>query len=187
MAVVRAAHRRCARVGVLGWLNIRIDPWVQAAWAAAWLVAVAMLFLRAGGRARLLAGLLVLIDVTANVLLLDALRTTGFTAQARFTIALPIATVVVLVVGQPQTAGAARRSGPLRHWPLGVASVVAAAGHLSGLLVTAQHNAIGLGAPIRLRDAAWAPPGGLGADADRLRRVVRLVARARSAGAAPTA
>jgi hypothetical protein len=146
-------------VGLLGWLNIPIDRVVQTAWIIGWLVALIVLVRRTTRRAQLVGATVVVAYVVGNLVLMNALRRTDFGDQARFTIALPIALVVLLAVSQPATTGSPRR-GLRRQWPLAVASVIAALGHLSGLLLSAQHNAVGLGRPMTFSATAWAPPGG---------------------------
>ncbi len=134
-----------------------INPVIESAWAAAWVVGMLVLFVRAGRRTRLVALGLGIVYVLANLAMISGMRNAGFGAQSRFTLAVPIATAVILAVDQPTARSRSRRWSA---WPLAVASVIAAAGQLSGLLVSAQHNATGLGVPMQFSDVVWSPPGG---------------------------
>ncbi len=144
-------------IGLLGWLNVPINPLIEGAWAVAWVVGMLVLFVRAGRRTRLVALGLGIVYVVANLAMISGMRNAGFGAQSRFTLAVPIATAVLLAVDQPT---ARSRSRWWSTWPLALASMIAAAGQLAGLLVSAQHNATGLGVPMQFGDVVWSPPGG---------------------------
>ena len=115
-------------IGLLGWLNIPIDPFVEALWIAGWVDGRRRA--RPPGRSA---------DrgsppdsspwrtSSATSSCSTPCARPGSAAKARFTIALPIAAVVILVVGQPAGRAALVRSR-VGQWPLAVASVVAAAG-----------------------------------------------------------
>ena len=141
-------------IGLLGWVNLPIDPAINAVWAVAWIVGVAVLFVRADRRTRLAAAALGVLYVVATIGLLATMRPQGYGVQARHTMAIPMAAVVVLATGQP----ALRDT---RRWPLVLACAVVAFGNLSGLLLSAQHNATGIGGGgMDFSGVAWAPPGG---------------------------
>ncbi len=151
-------------IGLLGWANVPIDPVVQSAWSVAWVIGLALLVWRAPVRARWVAAALGAAYVIADLVIISGFRNAGFAAQSRFTMAFPIAIVVVLVVHQPAAAGPVSAADRPARWPqlpLAAACVVVAAGQFSGLLISAHRNANGLaGEPMDFTHVAWAPPGG---------------------------
>lgn len=149
-------------IGLVGWVNLPIDPVVQALWAVGWLVGLAVLYLRAPRRAQVVAAVLGGLYFVLDAAMISGFRHAGFGAQSRFTIAFPIVVVVLLVAAQPPGASAATlRQGWRRHRPLAAAALVLALGQFSALLVSAHHNANGInGDKIDFAHAAWVPPGG---------------------------
>lgn len=151
-------------IGLVGWLNVPIDPAINALWAMAWIAGVTVLFIRAERRTRLVVVAMAVFYVVLSDVLIAGFRPTGFALQARHTMAIPIAAVVVLVAGRRTTpadrAQSWHRLGRIR-WALAGACVLVALGNLSALLLSAQHNATGItGAAMRFTDVVWSPPGG---------------------------
>lgn len=152
-------------IGLLGWLSVPIDPTLDALWALAWIAGVAALVIGADRRARLAAAALGAFYFAFTLFLQAGLRPTGFGLQARYTVAIPIAVVIVLASGQREVVEApGRASSSLLvrvRWVLALTCLLVALGHLSGLLLSAEHNATGItGAPMDFTNVAWAPPGG---------------------------
>jgi hypothetical protein len=145
-------------IGLLGWLNVPIDPTVEALWVVGWVLGIAVLFRRAERRTQLAVMVLGAVYVVLNLYLISNLRNAGFASQSRYTLAFPIIAVIALVAAQPERA---ERAGWRAQVPLAAACAVVGIGHFSGLLVSAHRNANGLnGAAIDFAHAVWTPPGG---------------------------
>jgi len=164
-------HLLTDSVGLLGWLNVPIDPLVNAVWQLAWVAGVAVLIARASVRTRVVVAGLWVFYVIVNLALISSIRAAGFGTQPRYTIAIPIASVVVLALDQSRPGPRARAAmvaapaaaTPLQRlrWPLVGACAIVAAGNFSGLILSAEHNASGItGFAMDFLHVAWAPSGG---------------------------
>lgn len=144
-------------IGLVGWLDVQIDPAVQAAWIVAFLVFVVWAFLGATRIARIVVGVLLAGYVVGTLLLTTAMREVGFGSQARFTLPLLVAVSVVLAVSQGREA----RIGAGERWAFRAACAIAAAGHLSMLLINAHRQANGItGRAMDFSHVHWSPLGG---------------------------
>ena len=169
-------------VGLLGWLNYRLDPFVDAVWSAAWVALLFVVLSRLDRRTRWVFAGLGFVYVALNLVLIDGLRATGFGVQPRFTLSVVAVAVVLLAARASRGTGApagacavaagdgaeieaardhsgeaVRRS----RWFASSVAVVVAAGHVSALVISAHRHANGLGTgAISFDQPAWAPPGG---------------------------
>ena len=96
-------------IGLLGWLDLPMDPITQSMWEVAWIASLVALLARATRRARWAAAYVGALYVGINLAMLMAFREAGFGVQARFTLALPIALAVLLASAD---ASARRRCAP---------------------------------------------------------------------------
>jgi hypothetical protein len=143
-------------VGLLGWINFRLDRTVDGLWSITWLAALVVLLVRADRRVRAVVAGVAVFYVLMNLVLIDGLRGAGFEAQPRFTLPF-VAVAVIVVVARDREAAAPVWAA----WALSALALLVAAGQFSALLISAQRHANGLtGAPIDFDHAAWSPPGG---------------------------
>lgn len=141
-------------VGLLGWLNVPLDPLVETAWILAWAAAFGVVVVSGSRRLRLVLVVQGVVVVVAAVVLSLSMRAAGFGMQARFLLPL-LAMLVLLAVTSPSG------DRPMSPWIVRVVLAVCALGHGSGLLISAHRNANGLtGGSIDFGAAAWFPPGG---------------------------
>ena len=141
-------------VGLLGWLNVPFDPFVEATWIVVWVGALWTVASRGSRRLRQVLVAQWLAIAVAAVVLSLSMQAAGFGMQARFL--LPLLAVLVLAAVTAPTSGP-----PWSRRPVRCVLVLCAAGHASALLISAQRNANGLtDRPIDLTHAVWAPPGG---------------------------
>ena len=167
-------------VGLLGWLNYRLDPFVDAVWSTAWVALLFVVLSQLDRRTRWVFAGLGFVYVALNLVLIDGLRATGFGVQPRFTLSVVAVAVVLLAArasrgtGAPAAAGAvaegveietasdrSRDAAGGSRWFASSVAVVVAAGHVSALVISAHRHANGLGTgAISFDQPAWSPPGG---------------------------
>ncbi len=144
-------------VGRLGWLDVRL----ARRWGLLWL-ALAGVVLVAGCWRRRRAVVQTVVAALAwmamNVLLLLAIRPTGFTVQARFSFGLGVAGLVTVAAAAARHAPRAP-SHRSRHWVVAAALVVATV-HAAAFWTMARRHAVGTRGSWWLTGARWSPPLG---------------------------
>ncbi len=138
-------------IGLLGWLDVPMDSFLESAWAVAWIVCLVALLVRASRRQRLAAAYLGLAYVVLNLALISGFREQGFADQPRYALSLLIVLAILVAEGDRGTG---------TTWWFRVCCAIAAAGHFSTLIQMAHRQANGLGTPIDFAHVAWAPSGG---------------------------
>ena len=152
LGVVPAALRDS--IGLVGWMNVRIDAFVEWLWLGVWVIAAVSVSSAAVRRVRLVLAMVLGAVLVAGVLLGGSLRTSGFRLQPRFLMPLAVVGVVVLVTAT------VRGATVQRQW-VRAALVLCSLGQASMLLIAAHRNAHGLtDAAIDFAHTAWGPPGG---------------------------
>ena len=167
-------------VGLLGWLNYRLDPFVDAVWSATWVALLFVVLSRLDRQTRWVFAGLGFVYVALNLVLIDGLRATGFGVQPRFTLSVVAVAVVLLGARASRGTGAAAPEGAVAgsveiemannrsrdapggsRWLAPAVAVVVAAGHVSALVLSAHRHANGIGTgAISFDRPAWSPPGG---------------------------
>jgi hypothetical protein len=146
-------------VGLVGWQDVRIDPAIEWVWIVSFIVALTLVVREVCGRVQVAAAALAVAYVALTVYLISGQRAAGFGGQARFTLAIPLAAVVLLISQRQSTQSA--QSASTRHVGFRMACIVTGLGHFSTLLISAQRHARGLNAaPIDFDQAVWKPTGG---------------------------
>ena len=141
-------------IGLVGWLDVKIDRFVELVWLALVLIGFGLAAVRLDRRSRQVLGGLIGAYVVIGVVLANGLEQVAFNVQARFL--MPIMAVGVVVIAVRVGGDEHRRRGWIR-----ACLVVAAAGHFSALLLSAHHNANGItGAPMNFAHPIWTPPLG---------------------------
>lgn len=142
-------------IGLVGWLDVRLDVGVEFLWIIGVTAATSVLWTRAKRRIRVATGALAIAYIALTLYLIGGQRAAGFGGQARFTLALPLAAVVLLITHDRVAARA------VRHGWFRVACIVVGLGHFSTLLIMAQRHTHGLNQePFDFSHVAWRPTGG---------------------------
>ena len=142
-------------IGLVGWLDVRVDAGVEFLWVVGAVAAASVLWARANLRIRVSCAALVIAYIALTVYLIGGQRAAGFGGQSRFTLAIVLAAIVLLITHDR----AAPRS--VRHVSFRVACIVAGLGHFSMLLIMAQRHTHGLNPePVDFSNVAWRPTGG---------------------------
>lgn len=165
-------------VGLLGWLNYRLDPFVDAVWSAMWVALLFVVLSQLDRQTRWVFAGFGFVYVALNLVLIDGLRATGFGVQPRFTLSVVAVAVVLLAArasrGTNAPAGVVATDDEIEsvsnrsrdeaggsRWLAPVVAVVVAAGHVSALVISAHRHANGIGTgAISFDQPAWSPPGG---------------------------
>jgi len=146
-------------VGRVGWLEVNLNVTLVRTWLGA--AVLVSLFLAATNRRwAVVTAAFVTLWLGVNIWLTLHLTAAGFGNQARYTLAIPMAMILV-------AAECARLPSFRSTWPEAVVYLTAAftaAGHFSMLLLNAQRHALGLSAAPMLfspfSNAVWSPPIG---------------------------
>jgi hypothetical protein len=144
-------------VGLGGWLNTRMDPFLEITWVSMWVLALAALLRGVSSLVRnVLSGQAIAL-VAISVFLIGSQRAGGFGTQGRYLLPFVAVFVIVLATASqeaPMTMRAVSRGdGAL----FGSFLVL---GHGSAFLIAAHRHARGLAEPLDFSAALWAPPGG---------------------------
>ncbi len=148
------------QVGVFGWLDTQMPPFVYTLWQAVLVSVITLAMLVATQRQRWVLGLCVaawLVSAPAMTALLSG--TLGGVSQARW--ALPFTLVVPLLAGDVLAHSAPPLTEPGRQRPLVALAVLTSAIQVIAFWSNAQRYAVGKNGPTwYFPHTAWAPPVG---------------------------
>ena len=144
-------------VGLGGWLNTRMDPFLEITWVSMWVLALAALLRGVSSLLRkVLSGQAVALLVI-SVLLIGSQRAGGFGTQGRYLLPFVAVSVILLATASQEPSGKGRAVSRRDATLFGSFLVL---GHGSAFLIAAHRHARGLREPIDFGRAVWSPVGG---------------------------